>query len=108
MESIELFFQLLMMMQLLIFSPVSSQANCPSFCVCSTWYELPKASCSGKHLYSINTGLPNIVQALDLFNNSIISLEDRGFSVSLKYLFFLIKEIVCCLFVYLTIIKVKS
>ncbi|XP_058802811.1 leucine-rich repeat-containing protein 24-like [Phymastichus coffea] len=64
--------------------------GCPSICTCSTWFAMPKASCTGQHLYSVYTGVSNIVQALDLSNNSIIKLEDRQLSrvglTKLKYL----------------------
>ncbi|XP_011309913.1 leucine-rich repeat transmembrane protein FLRT2 [Fopius arisanus] len=50
--------------------------NCPVFCSCYTWYYLRWASCSGQHLYSIHTGISDIVQALDISNNSISILAD--------------------------------
>ncbi|XP_060813270.1 podocan-like protein 1 isoform X1 [Bombus pascuorum] len=64
--------------------------QCSSFCVCDTWYGLERASCVGRHLYSIHTGAPNNVQALDLSDNviSLLSsseLADVGMT-RLKYL----------------------
>lgn len=56
---------------------------CPSLCVCDTWYELQHASCTGRHLYSIHTGAPSIVQALDLSNNSISILNNHELAVSI-------------------------
>ncbi|EZA56286.1 Immunoglobulin superfamily member [Ooceraea biroi] len=69
---------------------VHSAGWCPSLCVCDTWYGLQHASCSGRHLYSIHTGAPSTVQALDLSNNSIsllnnYELMEAGLS-QLKYL----------------------
>ena len=59
---------------------------CSSLCVCSTWLRLPRASCTGQRLYSIHTGVLNVVQALDLSNNSIFELRDRELSVSTPWL----------------------
>ncbi|XP_012528926.1 amphoterin-induced protein 2 [Monomorium pharaonis] len=64
---------------------------CPStLCVCDTWYELQHVSCTGRHLYSIHTGAPSIVQALDLSNNSISILNNNELAEAgltrLKYL----------------------
>ncbi|XP_015121624.1 leucine-rich repeat-containing protein 24 [Diachasma alloeum] len=50
--------------------------NCSAFCTCYTWYSLRWASCSGQHLYSIHTGISDIVQALDISNNTISILAD--------------------------------
>lgn len=57
---------------------VSSQPRqlCSAFCACDTWYGLERASCIGRHLYSVHTGAPNNVQALDLSDN-VISLLSR-------------------------------
>ncbi|XP_011707197.1 PREDICTED: amphoterin-induced protein 2-like [Wasmannia auropunctata] len=63
---------------------------CPSLCVCGTWYDLQHASCTGRHLYSIHTGAPSVVQALDLSNNSISILNNYELAEAgltrLKYL----------------------
>ncbi|XP_024873849.1 trophoblast glycoprotein-like [Temnothorax curvispinosus] len=63
---------------------------CPSLCVCDTWYDLQHASCTGRHLYSIHTGAPSDVQALDLSNNSISVLNNYELAeaglTELKYL----------------------
>lgn len=59
------------------------QDDCPKICVCSTWLELPHASCTGQRLYSIDTRVSNEVMALDLSNNSVPNLEDRQLSVSI-------------------------
>ncbi|XP_076160454.1 uncharacterized protein LOC143143268 isoform X2 [Ptiloglossa arizonensis] len=50
-----------------------SSETCPQFCVCDTWYMLERVSCTGCHLYNIDTGAPNSVEALDLSDN-VISL----------------------------------
>lgn len=47
---------------------------CPSFCACDMWYGLRRASCTGHRLYSIHTDVSELVQALDLSDNSISSL----------------------------------
>ncbi|KAK2577440.1 hypothetical protein KPH14_003547 [Odynerus spinipes] len=64
--------------------------SCPSFCDCDIWYELKRARCVGRHLYSIHTDASSNVQALDLSDNSISSLAnaeiaDAGLT-NLKYL----------------------
>ncbi|KYN41766.1 Slit like protein 2 protein [Trachymyrmex septentrionalis] len=63
---------------------------CPSLCECDTWYNLQHASCTGRHLYSIHTGAPSTVQALDLSNNSISILNNYELAevglTRLKYL----------------------
>ncbi|XP_046612759.1 immunoglobulin superfamily member 10-like isoform X1 [Neodiprion virginianus] len=71
-------------------SDVKSDAFCSSFCVCDMWYRLRRASCTSRHLYSVQTGVSNAVQALDLSNNSISALlnyelKNTGL-VNLKYL----------------------
>lgn len=62
-----------------------SAASCPSFCTCDTWYELHRVSCTGRHLYSIHTGAPSDVQAMDVSNNSISELNDRELAVSSEH-----------------------
>ncbi|XP_023287789.1 immunoglobulin superfamily member 10 [Orussus abietinus] len=47
---------------------------CSTFCACDMWYGLRRASCTGRRLYSIHTGVSGEVQALDLSDNSISSL----------------------------------
>lgn len=65
----------------IVVTVVSADAgSCPSFCVCDTWYDLQRASCIGRHLYSIHTGAPSGVQALDVSNNSISALNDYELS----------------------------
>lgn len=56
---------------------------CPSLCACDTWYGLQHAACTGRHLYSIHTGAPSDVQALDLSNNSISILNNYELAVSI-------------------------
>ncbi|EFN66355.1 Immunoglobulin superfamily containing leucine-rich repeat protein [Camponotus floridanus] len=68
----------------------STSEKCPLLCDCDIWYGLQSASCVGRHLYSIHTGVPSTVQALDLSNNSIsilnnYELADAGL-LRLKYL----------------------
>ncbi|XP_043787982.1 leucine-rich repeat-containing protein 4C-like isoform X2 [Apis laboriosa] len=43
--------------------------------MCDTWYSLKRASCVGRHLYNIDAGAPNNVQALDLSDNVISFLN---------------------------------
>ncbi|CAL7947506.1 unnamed protein product [Xylocopa violacea] len=80
------------LISVLIGNVVSTQLSeqCPSFCVCDTWYDLVGASCTGRHLYSIHTGAPNNVQALDLSDNVISVLDDFDLAneglTKLKYL----------------------
>ncbi|XP_076231971.1 trophoblast glycoprotein isoform X2 [Calliopsis andreniformis] len=66
--------------------------RCPPFCVCDTWYGLQRASCISRHLYSIDTGAPNTVQALDLSDNVISTLNNFELAnaglTNLKYLNF--------------------
>ncbi|CAL1684319.1 unnamed protein product [Lasius platythorax] len=69
---------------------VHSSGKCSLLCDCDIWYGLQYASCVGRHLYSIHTGVPSTVQALDLSNNSIsilnnFELADAGL-LKLKYL----------------------
>ncbi|XP_076627413.1 leucine-rich repeat transmembrane protein FLRT3 isoform X1 [Colletes latitarsis] len=69
---------------------VQSLETCPSFCTCDTWYMLHRVSCSGRHLYNIDTGAPSNVQALDLSDNVIsflnnFELANAGLT-NLKYL----------------------
>ncbi|XP_017791723.1 PREDICTED: leucine-rich repeat-containing protein 52-like [Habropoda laboriosa] len=67
-----------------------SPLQCSSFCVCDTWYGLLRASCTSRHLYSIHTGAPSYVQALDLSDNVISSLTNFELTYAdlteLKYL----------------------
>ncbi|KAJ8679769.1 hypothetical protein QAD02_015556 [Eretmocerus hayati] len=64
--------------------------QCPLFCECDTWLELARASCTGRDLHSVRVGVPYVVQALDLSNNSVDKLEDKQLSraglTRLKYL----------------------
>ncbi|XP_076160451.1 uncharacterized protein LOC143143268 isoform X1 [Ptiloglossa arizonensis] len=67
-----------------------SSETCPQFCVCDTWYMLERVSCTGCHLYNIDTGAPNSVEALDLSDNVIslinnFDLANAGLT-RLKYL----------------------
>ncbi|XP_031844686.1 uncharacterized protein LOC116432244 [Nomia melanderi] len=50
--------------------------DCSPLCECDTWYELPRASCTGRHLYNVDTGAPSNVQALDLSDNVVSSLNN--------------------------------
>lgn len=64
--------------------------KCSLWCDCDIWYGLQYASCIGRHLYSIHTGVPNTIQALDLSNNSISILNNYELAdeklLKLKYL----------------------
>ncbi|KZC11944.1 PREDICTED: leucine-rich repeat-containing protein 19-like [Dufourea novaeangliae] len=60
----------------IIVSSAQFSEMCSSLCVCDTWYELKRASCTGRHLYSIDAGTPNSVQALDLSDNVVSSLNN--------------------------------
>ena len=62
--------------------PAALRRECPARCVCSTWLNLPAASCTSQGLFSVYAGVPSIVQALDLSNNTVSHLEDRQLSVS--------------------------
>lgn len=62
---------------------VHSSGKCSLLCNCDIWYGLQYASCIGRHLYSIHTGVPNTVQALDLSNNSISILNNYELAVSI-------------------------
>ncbi|KAL0119227.1 hypothetical protein PUN28_009665 [Cardiocondyla obscurior] len=74
----------------LVLGEVGASESCPSLCVCDIWFELQRASCSDRHLYSIHTGAPSTVQALDLSNNSISILNNYELTEAgltrLKYL----------------------
>jgi len=61
----------------------STSEKCPLLCDCEIWYGLQYASCVGRHLYSIHTGVPSTVQALDLSNNSISILNNYELAVSM-------------------------
>ncbi|KAL6448534.1 hypothetical protein ACFW04_000432 [Cataglyphis niger] len=69
---------------------VHSSGKCSLLCNCDIWYGLQYASCVGRHLYSIHTGAPNTVQALDVSNNSISILNNYELAnaglLKLKYL----------------------
>lgn len=62
---------------------VHSSGKCSLLCDCDIWYGLQYASCVGRHLYSIHTGVPSTVQALDLSNNSISILNNFELAVSI-------------------------
>lgn len=68
---------------------VSAQYSqqCSSFCTCDTWYNLKRASCVGRHLYNIDAGAPNNVQALDLSDNVISLINNFELEVFLNYIF---------------------
>ncbi|KAI4499346.1 hypothetical protein M0802_005606 [Mischocyttarus mexicanus] len=71
-------------------SLVHADYSCSVLCDCDIWYDLKRASCVGQRIYSIHTGAPDFVQALDLSDNSISSLgnnelADAGLT-NLKYL----------------------
>lgn len=61
--------------------------QCSSFCICDTWNSLKRASCVGRHLYNIDAGAPNNVQALDLSDNVISFLNSFELKVFLNYIF---------------------
>lgn len=60
-----------------------SSETCPQFCVCDTWYMLERVSCTGCHLYNIDTGAPNSVEALDLSDNVISLINNFDLAVSI-------------------------
>lgn len=71
-------------------SLVLADYSCSVLCDCDIWYGLKRASCVGQRIYSIHTGAPNFIQALDLSDNSVSSLgnnelADAGLT-NLKYL----------------------
>ncbi|XP_034188231.2 uncharacterized protein LOC117607980 [Osmia lignaria lignaria] len=67
-----------------------SQQQCSPFCVCDSWYGLQRASCTGRHLNSIDTSAPDSVQAMDLADNVISLLSNyelmNAGRTKLKYL----------------------
>ncbi|XP_043489782.1 toll-like receptor 2 [Polistes fuscatus] len=71
-------------------SLVLADYSCSVFCNCDIWYGLKRASCVGRGIYSIHTGAPNFIQALDLSGNSISSLGNSELAdvglTNLKYL----------------------
>ncbi|KAK0159742.1 hypothetical protein PV327_010823 [Microctonus hyperodae] len=64
--------------------------DCPIYCTCNIWYRLSWASCAGKRLINVHTGVSKNVEALDLSNNSISKLSDYELMTigmkNLKYL----------------------
>lgn len=62
-----------------------SQQQCSPFCVCDSWYGLQRASCTGRHLNSIDTSAPDSVQALDLSDNVISLLSNYELMVCFDY-----------------------
>lgn len=74
---------------------VHSSGKCPLLCDCDIWYGLQYASCVGRHLYSIHTGAPSTVQALDLSNNSISILNNYELAVSTHRRAFSIQRNIC-------------
>ncbi|XP_015171874.1 PREDICTED: slit homolog 1 protein-like [Polistes dominula] len=84
------FFAILGLIIIILFSFVLADYSCSVLCDCDNWYGLKRARCVGQRIYSIHTGAPNFIQALDLSNNSISSLgnnelADAGLT-NLKYL----------------------
>lgn len=59
--------------------------NCPNFCRCFWLYGLRWADCTGHRLYSVQIGIDDAVQALDLSNNSISSLANYELRVNLFF-----------------------
>ncbi|XP_043276155.1 receptor-like protein 45 [Venturia canescens] len=49
---------------------------CPDFCQCFFLYGLKWADCTGHRVYSVQIGIDDAVQALDLSNNSVSSLSN--------------------------------
>ncbi|XP_078045011.1 uncharacterized protein LOC144474217 isoform X2 [Augochlora pura] len=56
---------------------VSAQSTeaCSPLCVCDIWYKLRRASCTGRHLFSVDAGTLHNVEALDLSDNVVSSLS---------------------------------
>nr|XP_033322063.1 leucine-rich repeat transmembrane protein FLRT1-like [Megalopta genalis]XP_033322064.1 leucine-rich repeat transmembrane protein FLRT1-like [Megalopta genalis] len=56
---------------------VSAQSveTCSPLCVCDVWYKLQRASCTGRHLYSVHAGTMHNVEALDLSDNVVSTLN---------------------------------
>lgn len=61
--------------------------KCPVYCKCTLVSQLRHAECVSQRLVNIDLNLPKSVQSIDISNNSISSLDDRGFQVSWKYIF---------------------
>lgn len=71
----------------MFFEIAVSAQQCSSFCICDIWYNLKRASCVGRHLYNIDAGAPNNVQALDLSDNVISLINNFELEVFLNYIF---------------------
>lgn len=63
---------------------VIADYSCSVLCDCDIWYGLIRASCTGRRLYSIHTDTSNLVQALDLSDNTISSLGKCELAVSMR------------------------
>uniref|UniRef100_A0A1B6M7N2 LRRNT domain-containing protein n=1 Tax=Graphocephala atropunctata TaxID=36148 RepID=A0A1B6M7N2_9HEMI len=60
---------------------MTETVRCPRYCVCylNTTNYMRSVSCVARRLDNIDLSIPRRVQSLDLSNNSISVLEDRGF-----------------------------
>uniref|UniRef100_A0A1B6IGM4 LRRNT domain-containing protein n=1 Tax=Homalodisca liturata TaxID=320908 RepID=A0A1B6IGM4_9HEMI len=60
---------------------LAETVRCPRYCVCylNTTNYMRSVSCVARRLDNIDLSVPRRVQSLDLSNNSISVLEDRGF-----------------------------
>lgn len=65
----------------------SNSLKCPRYCSCTISYEshLKTVECVAKQLINIDLGIPFEVQSLDLSNNTISILDDRGFQVRILH-----------------------
>uniref|UniRef100_A0A1B6CMR3 LRRNT domain-containing protein n=1 Tax=Clastoptera arizonana TaxID=38151 RepID=A0A1B6CMR3_9HEMI len=73
----------ILLIALFVFLILQSNAiKCPRYCSCFAAYAngLRTVECVAKQLINIDLGVPFEVQSLDLSNNSISVLDDRGFS----------------------------
>ncbi|XP_043475251.1 leucine-rich repeat-containing protein 19-like [Leptopilina heterotoma] len=55
---------------------INAEYGCSVFCVCDIWYDLKRATCTNRRLYSIQIDISSVVEAIDLSSNSISSLSN--------------------------------
>lgn len=72
----------LTILQIFFTHNINAEYGCSVFCVCDIWYDLKRATCTNRHLYSIEIGISSVVEAIDLSNNSISSLSNYELAVS--------------------------
>lgn len=66
---------------------INAEYGCSVFCVCDIWYDLKRATCTNRRLYSIQIDISSVVEAIDLSSNSISSLSNYELAVSLFFIF---------------------